>query len=347
MAAVVKMQQVPASDKTCLTKLGGPVQVQSMAQSSDFIPFTAFPLDRASALRRDAEKMESLLNHPDTDLILLQEGKPVLTQEGSTSAARKLLRLASASRSAFLPTSCPEPILMGLDDKGRATFATTLPARFDWNDGPLQGLGETEDMRMAAGIMEMADLALAGTAKALLDWHSRHGFCATCGEATDMAEAGWKRACPACKTEHFPRTDPVAIMLAVKGDQCLLGRGVGFRAGFISALAGFIEPGETVEEGCARELFEEAGVKMTGARIVANQPWPFPSQLMIGLIAEVESYDLTIDTHEISQAIWFSRDEARQLLSEAGCTRDGVTLRAPPPIAIAHHLIRIWVDETA
>lgn len=318
-----------------------------MAQSSQFIPFTAFPLDRASALRRDADKMESLLNHPDTDLILIQDGKPVLTQAPQASGARKLLRLASTSRSAFLPKSSPEPILMGLDDRGRATFATTLPARFDWNDGPLQGLGDTEDMRVAASIMDMADLAIAGTAKAILDWHSRHSFCANCGEATQMTEAGWKRACPACKTEHFPRTDPVAIMLAVKGNQCLLGRGIGFRAGFISALAGFIEPGETVEEGCARELFEEAGVKMTSARIVANQPWPFPSQLMIGLIAEVASYDLNIDTHEISQAIWFSRDEARQLLSEAGCTRDGVTLRAPPPLAIAHHLIRIWVDEGA
>jgi NAD+ diphosphatase len=346
MAAILWMQLVLAGDKSCLTKTGGPVQVLSMARSPYFIPFTAFPLDRASALRRDAEKMQHLLNHPDTDLILLQDGRPVLIEQSPSSGARKLLRLASTGRSSFLPPSSPQPILMGLDEKGRATFATTLPTNFGWNDGPLQGLGDTEDMRMAASILDMADLAIAGTAKALLDWHSRHRFCANCGEATHMAEAGWKRACPACKTEHFPRTDPVAIMLAVKGDQCLLGRGIGFRAGYISALAGFIEPGETIEEGCARELFEEAGVKMTSARIVANQPWPFPSQLMIGLIAEVESFDLNIDTHEISQAIWFSRDEARQLLSEAGCTRDGVTLRAPPPIAIAHHLIRIWVDTS-
>lgn len=345
MAAILWMSQVSVRNKSCLTKMGGPVQVQTMAQSSHFIPFTAFPLDRASALRRDVEKMESLLNHPDTDLILIQDGKPILSLDSQTKSARKLLRLACASRSAFLPKSSPEPILMGQDPDGRATFATALPARFDLDDSPLQGLGEAEDLRMAAGIMDMSDLALAGTAKAILDWHSRHGFCANCGEATHMAEAGWKRACPACKTEHFPRTDPVAIMLAVKGDQCLLGRGIGFRSGYISALAGFIEPGETIEEGCARELFEEAGVKMTKARIVANQPWPFPSQLMIGLIAEVESFELNIDTHEISQALWYSRDEARQLLSEGGCTRDGVTLRAPPPVAIAHHLIRLWVEE--
>lgn len=345
MAANLWKSQAQFDNKSCLTKAGGQVQVAIMAHASPFIPFTAFPLDRASALRRETDKIAALLDHPDSDLILIQDGRPVLSQAEQTKGARTLLRLACASRSAFLPKSSPEPILLGLDQKGRATFATSLPARFDLEDGPLQGLGETEDLRMAASIMDMADLALIGTAKSILDWHERHGYCANCGALSQIAEAGWKRICPACKTEHFPRTDPVAIMLAVKGDQCLLGRGIGFRAGFISTLAGFIEPGETIEEGCARELFEEAGVKMVRARIVANQPWPFPSQLMIGLIAEVESFDLTIDTHEISQAMWYSRDEARQLLSEGGCTRDGVTLRAPPSIAIAHHLIRMWVEE--
>jgi NAD+ diphosphatase len=160
-----------------------------------------------------------------------------------------------------------------------------------------------------------------------------------------MVEAGWKRACPQCKTEHFPRTDPVAIMLAVHGDKCLLGRGPGFRAGYISALAGFIEPGETIEEGCARELMEEAGVTMTSARIIANQPWPFPSQLMIALIAEVSSAELKLDTDEVSEAIWFDRRQARALLSDGGCVINGTTLRAPPPLAIAHHLIRAWAYQ--
>jgi NAD+ diphosphatase len=193
--------------------------------------------------------------------------------------------------------------------------------------------------------MDLADLALISTGKALLDWHARHQFCANCGAKTDMVEAGWKRACPQCKTEHFPRTDPVAIMLAVHGDKCLLGRGPGFRAGYISALAGFIEPGETIEEGCARELMEEAGVTMTSARIIANQPWPFPSQLMIALIAEVSSAELKLDTDEVSEAIWFDRRQARALLSDGGCVINGTTLRAPPPLAIAHHLIKTWVGE--
>ncbi|GIU65902.1 NAD(+) diphosphatase [Candidatus Phycosocius spiralis] len=316
-----------------------------MVTLSSPIPFSAFPLDRAGARRRDQDFIFDLLRLRDTDLVLIQDGKPVLKVGGQPSAPRKLLRLAAASRAGFLQEHNDTLIFMGQNTHGRATFAASLPSSFDWDDGPLQGLGEIEDMRMAAGVMDVGDLAIAGTAKSILDWHSRHRFCANCGVPSQVAEAGWKRHCTNCDSEHFPRTDPVAIMLAVHGNRCLLGRGPGFRAGYVSALAGFIEPGETIEEGCARELHEEAGVTMTHARIVANQPWPFPSQLMIGLIASVKNLELTIDLHEISEAIWFTREEARALLSEGGCRRDGVTLRAPPPLAIAHHLIQHWIHE--
>jgi NAD+ diphosphatase len=309
------------------------------------MPFAGFPLDRASVHRRDVGFVNALLEHPDSVLILTLNNQPVLEIPTGGNQTRRVLRLNCASRAGFLGESAPAPILLGLDTKGRATFAAELPKRFDLEDGPLAGLGETMDLRAAASVMDMDDLALVSTGKAILDWHSRHQYCASCGEKTEAVEAGWKRACASCKTEHFPRTDPVAIMLAVHGDKCLLGRGPGFRAGFISALAGFIEPGETIEEGCARELVEEAGVTMTSARIIANQPWPFPSQLMIGLIAEVSGFDLNLDTDEVSQAIWFTRDEARALLSDGGCTIDGLTLRAPPPLAIAHHLIKAWVAE--
>jgi NAD+ diphosphatase len=308
------------------------------------MPFTGFPLDRASALRGDSAVIDSLLAHPDTDLILIQNQQPVLDRSQSKDGLRHILRLSCAARAGFLGTDGPAPMLLGLDTKGRATFAAELPRRFDLEGGPLAGLGETMDLRAAASVMATDDLALISTGKAILDWHARHGFCANCGHKTDIVEAGWKRACPDCKTEHFPRTDPVAIMLAVHQDKCLLGRGIGFRAGFISALAGFIEPGETIEEGCARELMEEVGVKVTSARIIANQPWPFPSQLMIGLIAEVSGFELTIDQNEVSDAIWFTRDQARALLSDGGCDIDGTTLRAPPPLAIAHHIIKAWVD---
>jgi NAD+ diphosphatase len=309
------------------------------------LPFTGYPLDRASVRRRDSDHIAALLAHPDSDLILVYRGQPVLDTASDGTGLRKVLRLAAAQRDAFLGPSSTQPVFLGQDTQGRATFAAQLPHNFDLENGPLQGLGETVDLRMAAGSMRLDDLALISTGKAILDWHARHGFCANCGAPTHMVEAGWKRTCPSCKTEHFPRTDPVAIMLAVHEGSCLLGRGPGFRAGFISALAGFIEPGETIEEGCARELMEEAGVTMTSARIVANQPWPFPSQLMIGLIAHVADKNLTIDRDELTDAIWFTRDQARDLISEGGCTIDGVTLRAPPPLAIAHHLIKAWAED--
>jgi NAD+ diphosphatase len=309
------------------------------------IPFAGFPLDRASVHRRDTKFVEALLEHPDSDLVLVLNGQPVLEIPTSREAPRRALRLSCSARAEFLGSNPPAPILLGLDDKGRATFAASLPRGFDLEGGALAGLGEAVDLRAAASETHMGDLALISTGKAILDWHARHQYCANCGTKSDIVEAGWKRACPDCKTEHFPRTDPVAIMLAVHDDKCLLGRGPGFRAGFISALAGFIEPGETIEEGCARELMEEAGVTMTSARIIANQPWPFPSQLMIGLIAQVSSFDLNLDTDEVSQAIWFTRDQARALLSSGGCEIDGLTLRAPPPLAIAHHLIKAWTEE--
>lgn len=309
------------------------------------MPFSGYPLNRASVQRRDEALIQSLLVHRDSDLILLQRGQPILESQ-TVSGLRRALRLSCAQRGEFLGANAPKPIFLGLDDQGRASFAAALPENFDLEGGILAGLGEGVDLRMAGGSMAVGDLALFSTAKSLIDWHDRHGYCANCGTPTLVVEAGWKRACPSCKTEHFPRTDPVAIMLAVHGDHCLLGRGPGFRAGFISALAGFIEPGETIEEGCARELMEEAGVIMVSGRIIANQPWPFPSQLMIALIAQVQDRHLTIDHDELTDAIWFSREQAAALLSEGGCTVEGVTLRAPPPLAIAHHLIKAWVDET-
>jgi NAD+ diphosphatase len=311
---------------------------------SNIMPFAGFPLDRASVRRRDATFIDGLLDHPDSDLVLIQDGRPVLELPIAPAGPRRALRLSAASRAGFLGNKAAVPIFLGLDTKGRATFAASLPRGVEMDTGPLEGLGETEDLRAAAGVMHVDDLALISTGKAIIDWHARNNFCANCGTKTDVVEAGWKRICPDCGTEHFPRTDPVAIMLAVHDDKCLLGRGPGFRAGFISALAGFIEPGETIEEGCARELMEEAGVTMTSARIIANQPWPFPSQLMIGLIAEVSSFDLNIDTDELAEAVWFSRDEARALLSDGGCVVNGKTLRAPPPMAIAHHLIKAWAE---
>ena len=233
--------------------------------------------------------------------------------------------------------------MLGLEGE-RALFALDISAARDpANEGPVAGLGQFREMRMTAmtaGLPD-TDIAILGQAKAMIDWHERHGFCARCGHATAASDAGYKRTCPNCHAEHFPRTDPVVIMLATHGDACLVGRGKQFPPGFFSALAGFVEPGETIEEAVAREIHEEAGVRVKNVTYFTTQPWPFPSSLMIGCYAEAEGRDITIDPNEIAEAFWLEKDRARRLL--AADTTD--TIRMPPPVAIAHHLIRNWAEK--
>lgn len=190
------------------------------------------------------------------------------------------------------------------------------------------------------GLLPADELAPLGEAKALMDWHRRHGFCANCGTATLAFTGGFRRDCPSCKAQHFPRVDPVVIMLVTDGEHCLLGRQPQFAPGMYSALAGFIEPGETIEDAVRREIKEEAGIQVGAVCYLASQPWPFPSSLMIGCIAKAITTDLTIDHLELEDARWFSREEARTLFSESH--PDGLT--APRPMAIAHHLLRAFVD---
>jgi NAD+ diphosphatase len=229
-------------------------------------------------------------------------------------------------------------VFLGLEGE-RACFALDISAAND-PAGPLAGLGQFRELRGAAALLPASDLAILGQAKALIDWHQRHGFCSRCGAPTVSGDAGYKRVCPSCNSEHFPRTDPVVIMLATHGDQCLLGRGAKWPPDSYSALAGFIEPGETVEEAVRRELYEEAGVVAGAVTYYASQPWPFPMSLMIGCFAECNGSDLTIDTNELADARWFSRDEAQTLL--AG---EMTGLRKPLPFAIAGHLIRTWAGK--
>jgi len=186
-------------------------------------------------------------------------------------------------------------------------------------------------------------VAILGQAKAVVDWHTRHSFCARCGAPTRVVAAGWRRECDACKAQHFPRTDPVVIMLAVDGDDCLMGRQRRFPQGMYSSLAGFVEPGETIEEAVRREIREESGVECGAVRYVASQPWPFPSSLMIGCMARATTRDIRIDAEELEDARWFNRAEVRSMFER----RHSDGLWVPNPMAIAHHLIRVWLDGAA
>ncbi|MBV9394212.1 MAG: NAD(+) diphosphatase, partial [Methylobacteriaceae bacterium] len=198
------------------------------------------------------------------------------------------------------------------------------------------------DLRSIAlqGLVSPKMVGALGQAKSVMYWHAHHRFCANCGAPTRVTAAGWRRECDACSTHHFPRTDPVAIMLATDGDRCLLGRQARFPAGMYSCLAGFIESGETIEDGVRREIKEEAGITTGRITYLASQPWPFPCSLMIGCLAEATSRDLKVDTTELEDARWFTREDARMMLGNAHPAK----LFAPPKIAIAHHLLAAWTD---
>jgi len=302
------------------------------------IPFSGNPLDRASEKRTDQAWLAARLSDPDSLILPLWRLQPFLL--GPENARGRLeaayFRPGLAETLAAPGAPC---VLLGLED-AHAIFALDISAARDpSNEGPLAGLGHFRDMRSAAmtGLNER-DIAILGQAKAMIDWHQRHGYCARCGAKTELMDAGYRRHCAACGADHFPRTDPVVIMLATHGDDCLVGRGKQFPPGMFSALAGFVEPGETIEEAVRREIAEEAGVKVGAVTYHATQPWPFPSSLMIGCHAEALSREITVDPNELAEAFWLPKTKARMLLQ--GQQVDGLFI--PPRVAIAHHLIRAW-----
>ena len=189
------------------------------------------------------------------------------------------------------------------------------------------------------GAVPTEQLSAIAMAKSMVSWHQRHGYCANCGTRTAMKEGGWKRDCPSCKAEHFPRTDPVVIMLVTHGDRCLLGRQKQFLPGMWSCLAGFVEAAETIEDAVRREIFEESGIHCTDVTYYMTQPWPYPSSLMIGCAARATSDEIVVDKTELEDARWFTRDEVTLMHSRTH--PDGMF--AAHPFAIAHHLIGRWV----
>lgn len=297
--------------------------------------FAGNPLNRASDKRVDAAWLSEKLNSDDALAIAVWNGKPLLEKgkEGGMQISYLPANMAEEM------SGGPERLLfMGLW-KDTAVFAVDLEGGADPAEGPLNGMGSFEDLRAAALRLPPTDAAMVATAKQMFEWRRRHRHCSACGHQTDVAEGGWKRHCPACNADHFPRTDPVVIMLAVHGDRCMVGRQAAWPPRMFSALAGFLEPGESIEEACARELHEEAGLKTASVAYHSTQPWPYPSSLMIGLIAQVEDDDATPDQTELSEVKWLTKQEARDVL--AGKHAD---VAAPTPMAIAHQLLKAWAE---
>jgi NAD+ diphosphatase len=299
--------------------------------------FAGNPLDRASDKRPDAEWIARQLASPDALAFPVWNGKPFVepAKDGGMQIAYVPTRIAQE-----LSEGREQLLFLGLW-KETAVFAVDIEGDADPAEGPLAGMGKFEDLRRIALQLPATEAAIVGTAKAMFEWRRRHRHCAVCGQPSQAVDGGWKRRCPACEAEHFPRTDPVVIMLPWHGDRCMLGRQEAWPAGMFSALAGFLEPGESIEEACARELSEEAGLRTRKVRYHSTQPWPYPSSLMIGLIAEVEDDEGTPDQTELSEVRWFTREEGRRLLAGE---LEGVA--APGKLAIAHQLIKAWVENS-
>ena len=301
------------------------------------IPFAGSPLDRASEKRTDSNWVESRRRDPSSLILPMWRLEPFLlgSEKSEPPVELGLIQTGIADSLAGPDAVC---IFLGLDGE-RAVFALDVSNAADpANVGPLAGLGYFRDARVAGSLVSIKNSAIIAQAKAMIDWHLRHGFCPRCGAPTRIMDAGYRRLCGKCHAEHFPRVDPVVIMLATHGEACLVGRGKQFPPGMFSALAGFVEPGETIEEAVRRELMEEASVKVGEVTYYATQPWPFPSSLMIGCFAKAETRDVKVDENELAEVRWLERSVARDLIE--GKQVEG--LRVPPPVAIAHHLIRTW-----
>ncbi|HUO23194.1 MAG TPA: NAD(+) diphosphatase [Caulobacteraceae bacterium] len=309
-----------------------------MSDASHQHIFSGNRLDRAGGQRGDADWLAARIADPAAVSLVLWNGRPLLTHlpDGTLTAARIDGGLARA-----LAGGLETLVFLGLGPQG-PVLAIDLDGETDPAEGPLQGLGKFHDLRAALASFPAEDANLVGTARSLFEWRRKHRFCSACGRPSRASDGGWKRVCPNCKTQHFPRVDPCVIMLPARGEHCLLGRQASWPEGRFSTLAGFVEPGESVEEACAREVREESGLTVTGVRYHSSQPWPFPSNLMIGLIAEVAEGEAAPDLEELEAVRWFTRAEARDLLDGK---LPGVT--SPAPVAIAYHLIRAWVDDGA
>ena len=309
---------------------------------AETVTFGGSGLDRAAHLRGDAAGLRA---RDGAQAILMWRGKPMLAGDALTRVALDHPVLADAG---------DDLVFLGLEDEA-PVFAADLSA---WTPGALDDStlgqfldpseqkhpalpeGRLAELRASMTRLSRRDAELAAIAKAIMGWHDSHRFCARCGAASRFAMAGWQRDCDACGGHHFPRTDPVVIMLITHGNAVLMGRSPGWPAGMYSLLAGFVEPGETIEAAVRREVFEEAGIRVGEVTYLSSQPWPFPASLMFGCAGEALNAEITIDPAEIEDAIWVSREDIALAFSG-----NHPTLLPARKGAIAHFLLQAWLSD--
>lgn len=296
------------------------------------MPFTGNPLDRSSNERRDDGWLKEQIDSPLARYLPMRHlNAPVI--------ADTVTHLLWLDRPQAQPLcELTSPVLLGLLD-GAPHFALDISLLEE--PGVVESLAGVTftEARSLAGALSASEGGILAQARSLLDWHNRHRFCSSCGSNTEPRRGGSMRGCTACASEHFPRTDPVVIMVVYKEGRCLLGKRSARSGNVYSTLAGFIEQGESIEEAVRREVKEEAGIDVDEITYFASQPWPFPSSLMIGCFAHTEAEDVTIDPQEIVDARWFDRDQIRRAIETPS---DSPDLIIPGPLAIAHHLIKAW-----
>jgi NAD+ diphosphatase len=296
--------------------------------------YTQSPIRRAAELRLKKVEVDALAARSDAGAYVIG-GEMIIAKASELNDP-----LFTVAEAAALGETAETVFLGALDGAGRFGIGITpqaaeaLKSRTDLL---------VTDLRSIAikGLVAQDHLPPIAEAKAMLHWHARHRFCSNCGAPTNVTQCGWRRDCPQCKAEHFPRTDPVVIMLAVKGDQCVLGRSPRFVPNMWSCLAGFIEPGEGIADAVRRETREEAGIDCGRIKFFDAQPWPFPTSLMIGAHAEALSEKIVVDKDELEDARWFSRDEVASMLMR----KHPQGLTCPPGVAIAYHIMRAWVED--
>ncbi|MCV3271723.1 NAD(+) diphosphatase [Roseobacter sinensis] len=316
---------------------------------AETVTFGGSALDRAAEIRLDTDAVSAGAARPEARAVLFWRGKPLIRTERPAELARLPMDHP------VLSAASGERILLGRED-GALRFAFDLSdwAPEDLDEAMLGGFLDPSEQRHPLLPETMAflelrrimtwlgprDAELAATGKALFGWHETHRFCSKCGSPSDMSQAGWQRRCPACAGTHFPRTDPVVIMLITRGNSVLMGRSPGWPEGMYSLLAGFVEPGETLEAAVRREVFEETGVEVGRVSYLASQPWPFPASLMFGCAGEATSGEITIDPVEIEDALWVSREEMMAIF--AG---EHPVVKPARKGAIAHFLLENWLAD--